>query len=160
MARAETYIEIRRPPAAVFETLADFERAPEWLQSCKFLKQVSAGAHKAGAKLRYGYELPQGAGEMGGRIAAYEPGARLAMAFTDEKFDVAIEFHLEPTDAGTRVVHAIDITMRFDMPRFMEAIVLAENRKQVGNNLSRLKRRIEAAVPPNAIDDSPGAVAP
>lgn len=154
MNSAESSIEIRRAVADVFTLVEDFASMPGWLESCREMTQTTPGPHSVGAAVHYRYEIAGQEGAMDGTITAYAPDAELALKLDDSQFGVQVSFRMEPTDVGARLYHAIDITIKFELPRYMETMVQAGNRKQVGNNLARLKRRLEAeGGSPNPLPD-------
>ena len=142
---AENSIEIRRPVPDVFATIDDFDHMPAWLESCVAMAQVGKGARAAGTALHYRYTIAGQAGEMDGALTTYAPGEEIAMRLSDSHFDLEIGFRLEATEPGTRVYHCVGIKIKFELPRYMETMIQAGNMKQVGSNLARLKRLLEAA---------------
>jgi uncharacterized protein YndB with AHSA1/START domain len=142
---ADNSTEIRRPMPDVFAMIDDFDRMPTWLESCVAMAQVTKGERAAGNALHYRYNIAGQAGEMDGTLTAYVPGEQIAMRFSDSHFDVEMGFRLEATELGARVYHQIGITIKFELARYMETMIQAGNKKQVGNNLARLKRILEAA---------------
>jgi uncharacterized membrane protein len=145
MIAAENSIEIRRPVPDVFAWIDDFDRMPTWLESCDAMAQVGKGTRAAGTAVHYRYTIAGQAGEMDGALTTYAPGQEIAMRLSDSHFDVEMGFRLEATELGTRVYHRIGITIKVEMPRYMETMIQAGNMKQLGNNLARLKRLLEAA---------------
>jgi len=142
---AENSIEIRRPVPDVFAMIDDFERMPTWLESCVSLAQVGKGARAAGTPLHYRYNMAGHEGEMDGALTTYAPDEEIAMRLSDSRFDIEMGFRLEATELGARVYHRVAITLKFELPRYMETMIQAGNMKQLGNNLARLKRLLEAA---------------
>jgi len=154
MNSAESSMEIRRAAADVFALVEDFAQMPGWLESCLEMTQTTPGSHAVGAAVHYRYSIAGQEGAMEGTITAYTPERELALKLEDSQFGVQVGFRIEPTEVGARVYHGIDITIKFELPRYMETMVQAGNRKQVGNNLGRLKRRLEAeGSAPNTIPD-------
>ncbi len=148
MFTAQESTEIRRPPANTWAFLDDFAGMPKWLESCVSVEARPRDARAPGTPIHYRYSMAGQDGAMTGTITAHAPEGELALDLGDEKFDVQIAFRLEPTEIGVRVFHSISVEPKFSMPRYMEAIVQAGNRKQVGNNLARLKRLVESASEP------------
>ena len=154
MNSAESSIEIRRSVADVFALLENFAEMPSWLESCREMTQTSPGPHAVGAAVHYRYAIAGQEGAMDGTITAYAPDQAVALRLEDSHFGVEVSFRVEPTEVGARVYHGVDIAIKFELPRYMETMVQAGNRKQVGNNLGRLKRRLEAeGGPPNPLPD-------
>jgi hypothetical protein len=148
MFSAQDSTEIRRPAPAVFAMLDDFPHMQAWLESCISLTARPPAARTVGTPLAYRYTLAGQEGEMAGKITAHVPEQELAMELTDSHFDVAMSFRLEPTEFGVRVHHSIAVELKFAPPRYMEAMIQAGNRKQVGSNLTRLKRLVESTAEP------------
>lgn len=148
MFTAQESTEIRRPPANTWAFLDDFAGMPRWLESCVSVEARPREARAAGTPLTYRYSMAGQEGTMTGSIVTHEPERELALAFDDEKFGVKVGFRLEPTEIGVRVFHSIAVELKFSLPRYMEAMVQAGNRKQVGSNLAKLKRLVESASEP------------
>lgn len=151
MFTAQESTEIRRPIAPVWGAIDDFAHYPSWMESCVALESRPAAVRAAGTPLYYRYAMPGSSGEMTGTIASYTPEQELSLRLEDARFEVVISFRIETTEYGTRVHHSIGIEPRFSMPRYMEALLHAGNRKQVGSNLTKLKRLVETTAEPPAI---------
>ncbi len=144
MPTAESVVLIARPAAAVFAVLDDTSRAPEWLESCVSLQSTAVSAKAVGATLDYHFRQGGHTGRMAGVVTGYAPGQSLGMRFTDPKFTVEVSFSLAPSGPGTEVRHAINIRPGSLIGRLMSPLIQLGNRKQVANNLERLKRLVEA----------------
>lgn len=140
MIRSESSVKISKPAAALFAIVADFARAPAWLEGCVLLKLAAGGVMAPGAGLQYVYRQGSRPGEMDGRITALEPDRRLTMQFTDRKFEVEMDIALSEEHGDTRVTHAITITPKTFGGRLMAPLIRLGNRRQVKMNLIRLKR--------------------
>ena len=145
MPLAEASVSIMCPAAEVFAFLDDTARAPQWLELCTALEQRSPGPKAVGTALAYSYRQGARPGHMDGLVTAYEPGAALGMRFTDPKFTVQVDFLLGPGLTGTEVHHRIDITPASLVGRLMSPFIQFGNRRQVANNLDRLKHLLESA---------------
>lgn len=147
MPAAEAVIEISRPPAEVFALLDDAPQTPLWLESCTSLEQRTPGPKAVGAALAYAYRQGGHAGQMDGVVTAYAPAAALGMRFSDPRFSVDVDFRLAPSASGTTVQHRIGIAPRSLVGRLMSPLIQLGNRRQVSNNLARLKRLAETPRP-------------
>jgi len=148
MFTAQESTEVRRPAGLVFAVLDDFAHMSTWLEACVSLQATPPGARDPGTPLRYQYAMAGQEGVMTGTITAYAPEKELAMQLADTHFGVTWNFRLEPTEFGTRVHHAIGIELKAQIPRYMEAMIQAGNRRQVGANLTRLKKLVESTSEP------------
>ena len=144
MIRAESSIEIARPPSQVFAWVCDLQHAPAWLEACVELSLVQPGWSR-GAELRYVFREGRAEGRMSGVVSEYDPGRRLVMDFEDPRFGVSVSLDFAPAGTGTRVTHAIAIDARGLMGKLMAPMIRAGNEKQVQANLARLKQGIEVA---------------
>jgi uncharacterized protein YndB with AHSA1/START domain len=137
--RAESSIEIARPPSQVFAWVCDLRHAPDWLEACVDLALVKPGWER-GAELRYVFREGRGEGRMSGVVSEYDPGRRLVMEFKDPRFGVIVSFDFAPAGTGTRVTHAIAIEAKGLMGKLMAPMIRAGNERQVKANLARLER--------------------
>ena len=145
MIREESETNIDCPATAVFAYVEDFAHAPSWLESCVELATVAGGAVAEGTPLHYRYRQGGHVGEMDGVVTEYERDRRIELSFTDAKFGVVVTLACTPSAGGTRVAHAIAITPKGAMAKLFSPLIRAGNRKQVKNNVARLKQHIEAA---------------
>jgi len=151
MFSAQDSTEIRRPAANVFALLDDFEQAPQWMESCVALVPTPREARSPGTRVDYRYNMAGQEGAMTGTITAHVPDQELAIDMSDALFDLKVTFRLEPTEFGTRLFHSIGIEPKFNMARYMETMVQAGNRKQVGSNLAKVKRLVESTNEPPVV---------
>ena len=143
MIRAESSIEIARPPSQVFGWVCDLQHAPAWLEACVELALVQPGWRR-GAELRYVFREGRGEGRMSGVVSEYDPDRRLVLDFKDPRFGVSVYLDFAAAGAGTRVTHAIAIDAKGLMGKVMAPMIRAGNEKQVKANLARMKQGIEA----------------
>lgn len=148
MPTAEAAIVINRSPADVFALLDDAPRAPQWLESCISLEQRTPGPKAVGSALAYSFRQGGHPGQMDGIVTAYAPAAALGMRFSDSKFSVDVDFRLSATASGTTVQHRIGISPRSLGGRLLSPLIQLGNRRQVANNLARLKQLAEASSTP------------
>jgi carbon monoxide dehydrogenase subunit G len=144
MIRAESSIEIDRPPSQVFAWVCDLQHAPEWLEACKELALVKPGWAR-GAELRYVFREGKGEGRMSGVVSEYDAFRRLVMDFMDPRFGVSVSLDFAPAGTGTRVTHAIAIDAKGLMGKLMGPMIRAGNEKQVKANLARLEQGLMGA---------------
>ena len=143
MTQSESSIEIAKPAGAVFAFINDFSQAKSWLESCVELKQTSAGPRAAGSTLHYLYSEGGRSKEMDGVVTAYEKDRTLSMTLKDSQFETGISFTLEQASAATVVKHSIVIVSKGLFGKIMSGLIAAGNRRQIQNNLSRLKSCVE-----------------
>ena len=144
MIRAESSIEIDRPPSQVFAYVCDLQHAPAWLEACVELALVKPGWER-GAELRYVFRKDRNEGRMSGVVSEYDPGRRLVMDFKDPRFGVSVSLDFAPAGTGTRVTHAVAIDATGLMGKLMAPMIRAGNEKQVKANLARLERGVMGA---------------
>lgn len=140
---AEASTTIRRTPAELFDLVADPGHAPEWMESCVSLAPVVPGPLAAGTRLHYAYRQGAHPGTMDGEVTAFAPASTLAMRFRDPRFTVEVQLRLRPVPDGVQVEHGIDILPGSLLGRLMSPLIQMGNRRQVANNLARLKRLAE-----------------
>ena len=146
MIKSESSVEITKPVSQVFAFVEDHSKAPEWLESCVELRQTSSGPKQAGAAMHYVYREGSGKKEMDGTVTAYFKDRQLTMKFADSKFGVQIEFLVVLAPHGTLVTHSIEIEVKGFFGKLMSGMIEAGNKKQVTNNLSRMKLLLEKSV--------------
>ena len=146
MIKSESSVEIAKSVGQVFAFVEDYSKAPTWLESCVELRQTSSGPKQAGAAMHYVYREGGGKKEMDGTITAYGRDRQLTMNFVDSKFGVQIDFLLGPSSQGTLVTHSIAIEVTGFFGKLMSGMIEAGNKKQVTNNLSRMKLLLEKSV--------------
>ena len=144
MIRAESSIEIARPPSQVFAYVCDLQHAPAWLEACLELALVSPGWAR-GAELRYVFREGRGEGRMSGVVSEYDPNRRLVLDFKDPRFEVTVSLDFAPAGTGTRVTHAVSIDPKGLMGKLMAPMIRAGNEKQVKANLARLEQGLMGA---------------
>jgi uncharacterized protein YndB with AHSA1/START domain len=143
MIEAQATLEISKPAVQVFALIDDLSKAPLWLESCIELRQTNDKPRVVGTPLHYEYRQGGRAGAMDGVVTAYDPGRQLAMRFTDDRFEVAIDFRLSASGSGTLVGHTVAITPKSLLGRLMSPLIQLGNRKQVVSNLARAKEILE-----------------
>ena len=146
MIRSESSVAIAKPGAQVFAFVEDHSKASTWLESCIELRQTSPGPKQTGATMHYVYREGSGKKEMDGTVTAYAKDRQLAMRFADSKFEVQIEFLFSSVAEGTLVTHSIMIEVKGFFGRLMSGMIEAGNKRQVVNNLFRLKLLLEKSV--------------
>ncbi len=116
-------IDLPQSPHQVFVFLDDFKKVPLWLKRCEGVAKEGHGPNRVGDKLRYAYREGNHHGVMDGNIVAHEPDRRLSYKYYDAMFSVAVDFHMEPDAAGTRLTHRIEIKPHSLMAKFMGIMV-------------------------------------
>src|SRR5690349_11255482 len=102
---------IPRPPAEVFDYLADVTRQPEWVHG------VSSCAWRTGTGPGEGAVADQTMTFLGRRrdvpmtVTAFEPQQRVGYS-KDDPFPIRFSFELAPDAAGTRVRYPVEMQPR------------------------------------------------
>lgn len=141
MRTIETDIHVDADPAAVWETLVDFESYPEWNP----LITRASGTVAAGERLRVRVEPPGLPGQtFRPRVLAVDPERRLrwrGRLFVPGLFDGEHEFAIEPTEGGVRFVQ------REDFSGLLLPVLLREDAMVRGFDAmnAALKARVEGA---------------
>ncbi|MEM9652141.1 MAG: SRPBCC family protein [Actinomycetota bacterium] len=98
-------VDIARPPAEVFDNLADVSNDPVWQDGLIEARFTSAGPVMVGST---GVHVAKPFGrrvEVGWRLTAFEPNREMAWTFVSGPFTGGEGYRLEPTATGTRVTH-------------------------------------------------------
>ena len=140
----EHAVDVRCSPDKAFAFLDDFSATPKWLERCTHIETLSAGAHAAGTKLRYGYREAGRTGTMDGEVSAYTPNERLAMRYSDAMMDVAVEFRIAVAGSGARVTQIIDITPKSLVVKLASPLIRRQLPPQTATALQKLKVLLES----------------
>ena len=143
MIEARATLEIAKPPSEVFAFMDDLSKAPLWLMSCTVLRQTTDTPRVVGSPLHYEFLQGNRPGEMDGVVTAYEPGRRLAMRFSDDRFEVTVEIRVVTAPSGSALAHSVGITPKSFLGRLVSPLIRMGNRKQVASNLARAKEILE-----------------
>ena len=100
MASFENTVTIRRPIAAVFAFLADFENIPAWNYAIVETRKVSPGPVGVGTTYRQIRSVPRRSQE-GFEVTVFEPASRLEVQGELGPFWARLSYALEPAAGGT-----------------------------------------------------------
>jgi carbon monoxide dehydrogenase subunit G len=142
--RAEASIDVSRTEAEVFAVLDDFDRMPRWLAMCAKLEQTSPPPRRVGSTLRYAYKEGGRVKLIDGSVTAYEPGRRLAMAFADTAFKIAVSFEIATTGAATRLTHTVEIEPLSLPMKLLTPVIRAATQRQLAKDTETLKTLLSA----------------
>jgi uncharacterized protein YndB with AHSA1/START domain len=139
--RVEFTIEIDRPPAEVFEYLADVEKVPEW--------QASAVESRADGLLAKGSRISERRRFLGRdfetelEVTAYEPPERLTLRALDGPVRFTVDHRLEE-HRGATLLHFAGEAKPGGMLRFAGPAVESNARHEFRRDFDRLKELVEA----------------
>ena len=145
----EANVVINRPPAQVFDFVADFEKVPRWNAQLLRVRRIASRPDEIGAV----YDIEARAMKRGTEmvvkgtvsVTAYEPPSRIGFAFS--RFGPLApsgSFTFEPVEGGTRVVYRADLNLRW--PFKLISTYLTQMSTEVWNeNLAALKRELEGS---------------
>ena len=140
-------MDIQAPPSAVFHWLDDPKRVMEWAEGVVENEDLVKQPGEVGSTFRQVYEERGRRMEFQGRVTAYEKDRRLGIAMVGDGFDLDVEYELEPTSSGTRLVQNSDVhfkgvwkVMGFLMAPFMKKA----GEKKCLEDFDRLKALAEA----------------
>lgn len=75
-------------------------------------------------------------------VTACDHDSRLALQFSDHAFEVDVDVRWATAVGGIAVTHAIAITPKSFFFRLLSPLIRVGNRRQVANNLARLKAQL------------------
>lgn len=140
--RFSNTIEIKRPPAEVFDYLATPENIPDWNHAISESERSPSGPIGIGTRIRQRRNLPRPA-EDELEITELLPGRRLVLAGDVGPLHGTVSYVLEPTSDGTQLTNAAELDasgpMRLAAPLFTSRV-----RAAVADNLATLKRTLES----------------
>lgn len=137
-------LDVGVPPEAAFTVLDDLSQTPRWLERCTGIDKLAPGPNAVGAKLRYHYREGGRTGEMDGEITARSPNEQLSFRYGDKLMDVTVDFRVRPSGAGTRLVHAIDITPKTWFAKLLSPFIRKQLPRQTTQAMDRLRQLLEA----------------
>jgi uncharacterized protein YndB with AHSA1/START domain len=142
----ETEIVIAKPPAAVFEYIANAEELPEYVTDFETVQQDTDG--EPGIGTRYSYTMKRGA-QGTFEWTEFEPDAKLAWHGPAVKagpgsMEPAGRWELRPEGQGTRVKLVMAPTPG-GLFKLLAPFIAAGMRKGNEAALERLKQRLESS---------------
>lgn len=146
MASFENTVTIRRPIAAVFAFLADFENIPTWNYAIVETKKTSPGPVGVGTTYRQLRSIPS-TSEEGFQVTVFEPISRLEVHGDIGPFTATISYLLAPTDDGTRLTNVVDLESASGALRLAAPLAASRVKAAVAANLDMLKQLLETGEP-------------
>jgi carbon monoxide dehydrogenase subunit G len=146
MARYKATVETPRPPAEVFDYLADFSTAAEWDPGTVSSERLDEGPVGEGTQFRLVASFLGRETELTYRIVEYEPPN--AVTFRGENSTVVSldRITFEPFDGGTRLFYDADLKLKGPMRLADPLLGLAF--KRVGDKaLAGMRRTLGTPTP-------------
>jgi len=141
----EHAVEVSCTVNQAFALLDDLARTPEWLANCVAIEKLTPGANAIGTQLRYKYREGRRVAVMDGEITARTPNEHLACRYIDKSMLVEVDFRVERTAGGARLVHTIDITPQTFLGRLMSPLIRRMLPKQTITAMESLRGLLERA---------------
>jgi uncharacterized protein YndB with AHSA1/START domain len=132
-------IDVPQPPEKVFALLADVSQTPRWLARCTGIEMLTPPPLVAGSKLRYSYKEGGRIGVMEGEVTEFVDGRKLGFLYRDKMMRVGVHFAMEPSGAGTRLTHAIDITPQTFFAKLLSPLIRKQLPKQTITAMESLR---------------------
>ena len=145
MIEVNVAVEIKRPPAVVFDYLADMSNNPVWqrgMQSCTWTSEPP---------LRLGSTYDQRASFLGREIVSsfevveFEPGERIRIQTTSGSMPIDVTREVERMDETTSRVSAVVRGSPSGLMAVARPIMRALVRRSVRSDYGRLKAILEGA---------------
>jgi uncharacterized protein YndB with AHSA1/START domain len=136
-------ITIDRPPAAVFEYLADLENVPRWNYAIAETRKVTSGPVGVGSRYLQTRTIPAPAEETL-EVTEFEPDLGLSLSGTLSSMPARISYTLHPEGNATAVTNTIELRP----PRHLALvapIAVRRIKSAVAANLAVLQEILERA---------------
>jgi carbon monoxide dehydrogenase subunit G len=149
--RLSQSIEIDRPAEVVWEYLIAFEQVGTWEHGIVEVRQVTPGPARLGTEISARRIFAGRTVDLRGSIVAFEDGRTATMALSGGPIAMTeATYTVDPIEAGrSRVTYAGEGRLRSAL-RLMEPMVPALGRAEARKNLARLRRRVDAGIPPRS----------
>jgi uncharacterized protein YndB with AHSA1/START domain len=142
----ETTIDVAKPPAKVFDYLADVTRHGEWSPKAYRVEALSGPVAQGTTFTSYGWVPGDGDHRNDVEVTTFDPPRLLVLTSSEKGATFVNTFTLTPSGAGTRVDRVMD------MPRpdgvvgmLFPVLVRLVVRPAVGKGMTLLKKRVESA---------------
>ncbi len=145
--RAETSVDIERPPADVFAVLADVARLPEWQTGCVDVELESEGALSVGSRFRQRVVFAGRHATQLVEVQELEPDRLLTLRVLSGPLRLQARHALEPVDAGTRLSVVMEGQLG-GIGRLAGGLVRRGAEHQFRTWFRRLKALVESETPP------------
>lgn len=145
MAINET-IEIGRPPQEVFAYVSDLTRHPEWQERLLAATVEEEGPIRVGTRVKQTRRVGGGTRTFTLEVTEHDPPSRLAFKGLDGPVRPQGRITLEPLEGGQRTRYSSQLDFEGHGAGLLLApLVRREARKQLPDNLQRLKQKLEAS---------------
>ena len=141
MTRFETSIVIQQPIEKVFAFATNLDNNARWQTDVLETKQTSKGPFGRGATYYCANKFLGKRIETRGFIRDYEPDRYCFYKITSGDVTGETRFVFEPVDGGTRFTTSGEIDLGFF--KLLRSVVARKARKQLENDLKKLKRILE-----------------
>ena len=141
MASFENTVTIRRPIAAVFAFLADFENIPAWNYAIVETRKVSPGPVGVGTTYRQIRSVPRRSQE-GFEVTVLEPTSRLEVQGELGPFRARLSYALEPAAGGTKLTNAVELRAS-GLLSIVAPLATSRVKRAVAANLDALRQILE-----------------
>ena len=151
-------LEIDRAAPEVWAYLIAFEQVPLWEHGVVEVRQITPGPPKVGTEVFARRIYAGRETQLSGSITAFEDGRSATMALRGGPHDESIvQYAVEPIDADRSLVTYSAWGNLGGPLRLLHPILPAIGRAEARKNLVRLKRRIDAGIPPRSDSPTPPA---
>jgi carbon monoxide dehydrogenase subunit G len=141
LASFENTVTIRRPVAAVFAFLADFENVPAWNDAIVETRKVSPGPVGVGTTYRQIRSVPRRSQE-GFEVTVFEPASRLEVQGELGPFEARLSYALEPAAGGTKLTNAVELRAS-GLLSMVAPLATSRVKRAVAANLDTLRQILE-----------------
>jgi uncharacterized membrane protein len=139
-------IEIARPPQDVFDYVTDLKRQGEWQKAIANIDVETEGPTRVGTRMVETRHVPGGTRTFPCDITEHDPPRRTGFQVTGGPVRPHGSMTFTPLEDGTRT--RVDFQMEFvghGLGVLLLPIVNRDARRQVPNDLTALKQRLESA---------------
>lgn len=140
MIRGERALHIDRPPAAVFDYIADLRNMRDWNLRVAHVERLDAGAVRAGSRFRSRHRH---AGWLETEIISYQRPARLLLLARGRRLDLLVEFLTEREGSGTALHIRLEVRPHRHW-RLLAPLILPRFRRENPRLLRELQQALEA----------------
>lgn len=138
---------IDRPPAVVFDALADLERYPAWLIASGIVRveRLDPGPLAAGSRLRISQTVAGRSTVLDGSVTVLTADTAFGLSGKDKDgVTIEIDATLTPDGAATRLHWSLQLKLPLRF-RMFESMVSPQAQRAAALDLEALKRRLESA---------------
>ena len=147
--RVETSIDIAASADSVWDLLMQPSRYPEVMTPSDEITELGDGVGKEGYVYKERGGIPPIKSELTWTVARVEPKKRLITDGTDGKVKIHVDWVLDETASGTRLVHTMELTPVWFLAPVMALMwpLMMRSRAQqaLDGTMANMKRIVEAA---------------